>query len=182
MPTFAVVQSGTLVKEMNNVGTFDLPFRIENQLPAEISIPQMIKICDKHKVKTIYAYHEEKDGKEIKYGWIVSDNLSLEHDVILSYPSKTKKTKEEKAWSDNEGVTATSMPDCIDFFVASTGYEPERFMELSDELSGEFIESWLKDNPEHTEDTFIFIASLATLIYEKKSFNMFGRGFKVIST
>ena len=50
MPTFAVVQSGTLVKEMNNVGTFALPFRIENQLPAEISIPQMIKICDKYKV------------------------------------------------------------------------------------------------------------------------------------
>jgi hypothetical protein len=50
MPTFVVVQSGTLVKEMTNVGTFDLPFRIENQLPAEISIPQMIKICDKYKV------------------------------------------------------------------------------------------------------------------------------------
>ncbi len=50
MPTFVVVQSGTLVKEMTNVGTFDLPFRIENQLPAEISVPQMIKICDKYKV------------------------------------------------------------------------------------------------------------------------------------
>ena len=32
-----------------NVG-FDLPFRIENQLPAEISVPQMIRICDKYKV------------------------------------------------------------------------------------------------------------------------------------
>ncbi len=50
MPIFVVVQSGTLVKEMTNVGTFDLPFRIENQLPAEISVPQMIKICDKYKV------------------------------------------------------------------------------------------------------------------------------------
>ena len=49
-PLFVVVQSGTLVKEMSNVGTFDLPFRIENQLPAEISVPQMIKICDKYKV------------------------------------------------------------------------------------------------------------------------------------
>ena len=41
---------GCLVKEMSNVGTFDLPFRIENQLPAEISVPQMIRICDKYKV------------------------------------------------------------------------------------------------------------------------------------
>ena len=49
-PLFVVVQSGTLVKEMSNVGTFDLPFRIENQLPAEISVPQMIRICDKYKV------------------------------------------------------------------------------------------------------------------------------------
>ena len=49
MPTFVVVQSGTLVKEMTNVGTFDLPFRIEDQLPAEISVPQMIRICDKYK-------------------------------------------------------------------------------------------------------------------------------------
>ncbi len=50
MPTFVVVQSGTLVKEMSNVGSFDLPFRIVNQLPAEISVPQMIRICDKYGV------------------------------------------------------------------------------------------------------------------------------------
>ncbi len=50
MPTFVVVQSGTLVKEMSNVGTFDLPYRIQNQIPAEISVPQMIKICNKYNV------------------------------------------------------------------------------------------------------------------------------------
>lgn len=50
LPTFVVVQSGTLVKEMSNVGTFDLPFRVQNQLPAEISIPQMIKICEKFNI------------------------------------------------------------------------------------------------------------------------------------
>ena len=49
-PSFVVVQSGTLVKEMENVGTFDLPFRVENQLPAEISVPQMIKICEKNNI------------------------------------------------------------------------------------------------------------------------------------
>ena len=37
MPMFVVVQSGTLVKEMTNIGTFDLPFRVENQLPADFS-------------------------------------------------------------------------------------------------------------------------------------------------
>ena len=50
MPMFVVVQSGTLVKEMTNIGTFDLPFRVENQLPAEISVPQMIRICEKYNV------------------------------------------------------------------------------------------------------------------------------------
>ena len=137
--------------------------------------------CDKHRVKKIYAYHEEKSGSDVRYGWIASDNISFGQGVVLSYPSKTRKTKEEKAWSDEEGVTVVSLPDCRSFFVASTGHEPERFIELSDDLPGSFIESWLKDNPGHTEDEFIFIAALAVLICERKSFNMFGRGFKVIS-
>ena len=50
MPMFVVVQTGTLVKETSNIGTFDLPFRVENQLPAEISVPQMIRICEKYNV------------------------------------------------------------------------------------------------------------------------------------
>ena len=66
-PLFVVVQSGTLVKEMSNVGTFDLPFRIENQLPAEISVPQMIKICDKYKV--MYSSGVNISFLEYAYGW-----------------------------------------------------------------------------------------------------------------
>ena len=35
------------VMEMRNVGSFDSPVRI-NELPAEIQLPKMIEICDKH--------------------------------------------------------------------------------------------------------------------------------------
>ena len=36
--------------EIKNIGTFDSPFRVANELPAEIQVPKMIEICEKHGV------------------------------------------------------------------------------------------------------------------------------------
>lgn len=47
-PTFVVVQTGTRVMEMRNVGSFDSPLRVANELPAEIQVPQMVQICNQH--------------------------------------------------------------------------------------------------------------------------------------
>jgi tagatose-1,6-bisphosphate aldolase non-catalytic subunit AgaZ/GatZ len=49
-PTFVVIQSGTRVMETRNVGTFDIPFRVENEIPAEIQVPKMIEICKKYNI------------------------------------------------------------------------------------------------------------------------------------
>jgi hypothetical protein len=45
-PTFVVIQTGTKVMEMRNVGSFDSPIRISNELPAEIQVPKMIDVCN----------------------------------------------------------------------------------------------------------------------------------------
>ena len=47
-PTFVVIQCGTRVMEMRNVGSFDSPVRIANEIPAEIQLPKMIEICNRH--------------------------------------------------------------------------------------------------------------------------------------
>ena len=47
-PTFVVVQTGTRVMEMRNIGSFDTPLRVKDELPAEIQIPKMIQICTKN--------------------------------------------------------------------------------------------------------------------------------------
>jgi hypothetical protein len=47
-PLFVVIQAGTRVMETENVGSFESPVRIKNELPPEIQIPQMIDICNKH--------------------------------------------------------------------------------------------------------------------------------------
>ena len=49
-PTFVVIQSGTRVAEMRNVGSFESNIRIKNELAAEIQVPQMISICNKFNV------------------------------------------------------------------------------------------------------------------------------------
>ena len=49
-PSFVVIQSGTRVMEMRNIGSFDSPFRVENELPPEIQIPKMIEICEKFNI------------------------------------------------------------------------------------------------------------------------------------
>ena len=47
-PTFVVIQSGTRVMETRNVGSFDTPLRVANEIPAEIQVPKMIQICNEH--------------------------------------------------------------------------------------------------------------------------------------
>ena len=49
-PAFVVIQCGTRVMEMRNVGSFDSPVRVANEIPAEIQVPKMIDICNKHNV------------------------------------------------------------------------------------------------------------------------------------
>ena len=48
MPSFVVIQTGTRVMETRNVGSFDTPLRVSNELPAEIQIPKMIEICERY--------------------------------------------------------------------------------------------------------------------------------------
>jgi hypothetical protein len=47
-PSFVVIQTGTRVMEMRNVGSFDTPLRVSNELPAEIQVPKMIEICNRY--------------------------------------------------------------------------------------------------------------------------------------
>ena len=47
-PSFVVIQAGTKVMETQNIGSFDSPIRIQNELPPEIQIPKMIEICNKY--------------------------------------------------------------------------------------------------------------------------------------
>ncbi|CAH1906335.1 MAG: class II D-tagatose-bisphosphate aldolase, non-catalytic subunit [Betaproteobacteria bacterium] len=49
-PAFVVVQCGTRVMEMRNVGSFDSPVRVVNEIPAEIQLPKMLEICNRHGV------------------------------------------------------------------------------------------------------------------------------------
>jgi hypothetical protein len=49
-PLFVVVQTGTRVMEMRNIGSFDSPLRVANELPAEIQLPRMIQVCNDHGV------------------------------------------------------------------------------------------------------------------------------------
>ncbi|PCJ59280.1 MAG: tagatose-6-phosphate kinase [Planctomycetota bacterium] len=47
-PTFVVIQCGTRVMETRNVGSFDTPVRVADELPAEIQLPKMIEICNRY--------------------------------------------------------------------------------------------------------------------------------------
>lgn len=49
-PLFAVVQNGTKVLETSNVGSFDLPVRVANEVPPEIQVPLMSQICTENGV------------------------------------------------------------------------------------------------------------------------------------
>jgi len=47
-PTFVVIQCGTRVMETRNVGSFDSPIRVADEISAEIQLPKMIEICNRY--------------------------------------------------------------------------------------------------------------------------------------
>lgn len=49
-PTFVVIQSGTKVMEMRNVGIFESPVRIKGQIPVEIQLFKVLEICKKFNI------------------------------------------------------------------------------------------------------------------------------------
>jgi flagellar hook protein FlgE len=49
-PSFIVIQAGTRVMEMRNIGSFDSPIRVANELPPEIQIPKMISLCNHYRI------------------------------------------------------------------------------------------------------------------------------------
>ena len=50
MPSFVVVQSGTKVMELRNIGSFEWPTRIKNELPIEIHLLKTLEICKKYQI------------------------------------------------------------------------------------------------------------------------------------
>ena len=49
-PTFVVVQSGTKVMETKNIGSFESPIRIMNEIPVEVQIFKVLEVCKKHEI------------------------------------------------------------------------------------------------------------------------------------
>lgn len=49
-PTFVVIQTGTRVQEMRNVGSFDSPIRVAGEVAVEIQLPKVIEICNRRSV------------------------------------------------------------------------------------------------------------------------------------
>lgn len=47
-PLFVVVQVGTRVMETRNVGSYDQPIRVANEIPPEIQIPKVVELCKRY--------------------------------------------------------------------------------------------------------------------------------------
>ena len=49
-PLFVVVQSGTKVVEMKNIGSLDSPIRVAEEVAPEIQIPLVVDICNRYNI------------------------------------------------------------------------------------------------------------------------------------
>tara|TARA_B100000242_G_C43022966_1_gene476159 strand:+ start:139 stop:1293 length:1155 start_codon:yes stop_codon:yes gene_type:complete len=66
-PLFMVAQTGTKVMEMRNIGSFELPLRIKNQLPSEILLPKVLEICGRYNV--LMKEHNADYLSNASLGW-----------------------------------------------------------------------------------------------------------------
>lgn len=49
-PMFYVLQTGTKVMEMRNIGSFDSEVEVEGMLPASVQLPEILRMCRRHGV------------------------------------------------------------------------------------------------------------------------------------
>ena len=155
-PLFVVIQSGTKVVETRNIGSFESPLRIENELPVEIQLPKMIEICKKNKI-----YMKEHNGDYLsnkslslhpKLG-IHAANVAPEFGVVetrglVEILKKNKQTKfleefyeisyNSKKWK--KWLVPNSKTNKIEKAIISGHYvfSDEKFVILSDKITNYF--------------------------------------------
>ena len=71
LPLYVVVQTGTKVMELRNIGSFDSPVRVAGQVPAEIMVPKIVDAC---KSKAIFLKQHNTD--------YLSDNALKAHPYL----------------------------------------------------------------------------------------------------
>ena len=49
-PLFVVAQTGTRVIETRNIGTFNHPIRVKDEMPPEIQIPKILEVCNRNNI------------------------------------------------------------------------------------------------------------------------------------
>jgi hypothetical protein len=50
LPVFYVLQTGTKVMELRNIGSFDASLPVEGMLPSAVQLPEILRMCKKHGV------------------------------------------------------------------------------------------------------------------------------------
>ena len=113
-PTYVVVQAGTKVMEMQNVGSFESFVRPKNETPVEIQLPKMINICEKNSMmmkehNTDYLTNESLSWHP-KIG-IHAANVAPEFGVVETKAIITlmKKLKLDKLMNDFMEISYNSL-------------------------------------------------------------------------
>lgn len=165
-PTFVVVQTGTKVMETRNVGTFDYPLRIVDELPAIIQVPRTIETCKKFNV--FVKEHNADYLSDESLAWhpklgIHSANVAPEFGVAetIAFIDLLRKNKMDKfaedfleiAYESNKWrkwmVPETTCTETEKAIIAGHYiFSDERFIEIKRQaqasLSGTEIDDWLK--------------------------------------
>jgi len=136
---------------------------------------------DKNNISKIYKYKESVlDGGRVEFGWIQSDDMDFDGEVVVAYHSRTKKaTLNESSWSREEGNSVTSISDYKSYFIRSTGFQPVEFIDIY-ELDKESLYKMWDSNSIYDSDTVDFLYSLSNLLVNHKRFIHSGRGYKVV--
>jgi len=136
-----------------------------------------------NQIDTIYRYAEVRDGINTVFGWQHADDLDISKPIILSYYSRSKfATKEDRRIGREEGISAATKEDYEKFFIGLVGSTSGDFFRIwrgksLDDIHAALSASMVSKNPNQTD----FLFKLARLLVTGKKFNIFARGYRLIS-
>lgn len=139
------------------------------------------ELVEKYKIKKFYKYVERRIGNQVEFGWAKASADEVELPIVISYDSKSKSVAPEMAaWSQAEGINATSLKDYIAYFTALVGQSPVDFLLKWKDRLEEFPSYWGQQHEKYNEEHGKLIVALAKFLTDEKKFSLHGRTYKVI--
>jgi hypothetical protein len=122
----------------------------------------------------ILSYHEERNGKNIFFGWKIETNPDPTKEYIISKSVPIE--SDANIPEDNRGTLIFGVEDIQKIIYGYTGSTPAQFLLKWKGFEKELTEYWKN---KYSNEEGIYLLKICSLIVDGEEFTLLGRNYKL---